>query len=151
MLASHCPNFKIHFSQNAKSKMRDFPGDPWCWERLRAGGEGDDRGWDGWMASLTQWTWVWANSGRQRTGKPGVLQPKGLKRVGHNLVTEELQLVVQWIRLHLPMQGVWVRSLVRKLRFHMPRDPKNQMIKQKQYCNKFNKDVKNGSIKKKKE
>ena len=36
---------------------------PWCWERLKAGGEGDDRGWDGWMASLTQWTWVWANSG----------------------------------------------------------------------------------------
>ena len=35
---------------------------PWCWERLRAGGEGDDRGWDGWMASLTQWTWVWACS-----------------------------------------------------------------------------------------
>ena len=37
---------------------------PWCWERLRAGREGDDRGWDCWMASLTQWTWVWANSGR---------------------------------------------------------------------------------------
>ena len=36
---------------------------PWCWERLRAGGEGDDRGWDGWMASLTWWTWVWVNSG----------------------------------------------------------------------------------------
>ena len=36
---------------------------PWCWERLKAGGEGDDRGWDGWMASLTQWTWVWASSG----------------------------------------------------------------------------------------
>ena len=35
---------------------------PWCWERLKAG-EGDDRGWDGWMASLTQWTWVWVNSG----------------------------------------------------------------------------------------
>ena len=79
------------------------------------------------------------------------MQPKGLKRVGHNLVTEELQLVVQWIRLRLPVQGLWVRSLVRKLRFHMPRDPKNQMIKQKQYCNKFNKDVKNGSIRKKKE
>ena len=48
---------------------------PWCWERLKAGGEGADRGWDGWMASLTQWTWGWANSGRQwRTGKPGVLQ-----------------------------------------------------------------------------
>ena len=36
---------------------------PWCWERLKAGGEGDNRGWDGWMASLTQWTWVWASSG----------------------------------------------------------------------------------------
>ena len=44
---------------------------PWCWARLKAGGEGDDRGWDGWMASLTQWTWVWASSGRcWRTGKP---------------------------------------------------------------------------------
>ena len=45
---------------------------PWCWERLKAGGEGDDRGWDGWIALLTQWTWVWGNSRRQwRTGKPG--------------------------------------------------------------------------------
>ena len=35
---------------------------PWCWERLRAGGEGDDRGWDGWMASLTQWTWIQVSS-----------------------------------------------------------------------------------------
>ena len=47
----------------------------WCWERLKAEGEGGDRGWVGWMASLIQWTWVWANSGRWwRTGKPGVLQ-----------------------------------------------------------------------------
>ena len=38
---------------------------PWCWERLRAGGEGDDRGWDGWIASLTQWTWVWAVKDRK--------------------------------------------------------------------------------------
>ena len=45
---------------------------PWCFERLRAGGEGGDRGWDDWMASSTQWTWVWANSRRYwRTGKPG--------------------------------------------------------------------------------
>ena len=43
-----------------------------------------DRGWDGWMASLTQWTWVWVNSGRWwRTGKPGVLQLMGSPRVGH--------------------------------------------------------------------
>ena len=61
----------------------------WCWERLRAGGEGDDSGWDGWMASLTQWTWVWVNSGSWWwTGRPGVLQSKGLQRVGHNWVTE---------------------------------------------------------------
>ena len=40
----------------------------WCWERLRAGGEGDDRGWDGWMASPTRWTWVWVNSGSDGQG-----------------------------------------------------------------------------------
>ena len=62
---------------------------PWCWERLRAGGEGDDRGWDGWMVSPTQWTWVWVNSGSWWwTGRPGVLQSTGLQWVGHNWVTE---------------------------------------------------------------
>ena len=51
-----------------------------CWERLRTGGEGDDRGWDGWMASLTQWTWVWVNSGSWWwTGRPGVLWFMGLQ------------------------------------------------------------------------
>ena len=51
---------------------------PWCWERLRAGGEGGNRGWDGWMASPTQWTWVWVNSGSWWwTGRPGVLQSMG--------------------------------------------------------------------------
>ena len=51
---------------------------PWCWERLRTGGEGDDRGWDGWMASLTRWTWVWVNSERWWwTGRPGMLQYMG--------------------------------------------------------------------------
>ena len=48
---------------------------PWCWEKLKAGGEGDDRGWDGWMASPTRWTWVWV---------PGMLQSMGLQRVGHD-------------------------------------------------------------------
>ena len=53
---------------------------PWCWERLKAGGEGGDRGWDGWRASPTQWTRVWASSGSWwRTGKPGVLQSWGHK------------------------------------------------------------------------
>ena len=62
---------------------------PWCWERLRAGGEGDDRGWDGWMASPTQWTWVWVNSRSWWwTGRPGVLWFMGSQRVGHNRATK---------------------------------------------------------------
>ena len=61
----------------------------WCWEGLGAGGEGDDRGWDGWMASRTRWTWVWVNSGNWWwTGRPGMLQFMGLQRVGHNWATE---------------------------------------------------------------
>ena len=61
--------------------------EPWCWERFRVGGEGDDRGWDGWMASPTWWTWVSVNSRRQwRTQKPGVLPSMGSQRIGHNWV-----------------------------------------------------------------
>ena len=62
---------------------------PWCWEGFGAGGEGDDRGWDGWMASPTRWTWVWVNSWSWWwTGRPGVLRFMGSKRVGHDWVTE---------------------------------------------------------------
>ena len=62
---------------------------PWCWESLKSGGEGDDQGWDGWMASLTQQTWVWVGSrSRWWTGNPGLLQSIGSQRVGHNWVTE---------------------------------------------------------------
>ena len=59
-----------------------------CWERLKAGGEGNNREWDGWMASLTQWTWVWASSRSWWTGKSGVLQSMGLQRVRHDWATE---------------------------------------------------------------
>ena len=59
------------------------------WERLKAGEEGDNRGWDGWMASPTQWTWVWVNSRSWWwTGKPGMLQSMGSLRVGHDGATE---------------------------------------------------------------
>ena len=62
---------------------------PWCWERLRARREGDDRGWDGWMASPTQWAWVWVDSGRWWwTGRPAVLRFMGSQRVGHDWATE---------------------------------------------------------------
>ena len=65
---------------------------PWCWERLKAGGEGGDRGWDGWMASLSQWTWGWANCGRQwRTGRPGVLPSMGLEITERNRTTVPLR------------------------------------------------------------
>ena len=64
-------------------------GKDWCWEGLGAGGEGDDRGWDSWMASRTQWTWVWVKSGHWWwTGRPGVLRFMGLQRVGHDWATE---------------------------------------------------------------
>ena len=62
---------------------------PWCWERLRAGGEGDDRRWDDWVASPNQWTWAWVNFWSWWwTGRPGVLQLMGLQRVGHDWETE---------------------------------------------------------------
>ena len=61
---------------------------PWCWERLRAGGEGDDRGWDGWMASTTKWTWVWVDPrSRWWTGRPGVPPFMESQRVGHDWAT----------------------------------------------------------------
>ena len=75
----------------------------WCWEWLKVGGDGNNRGWDGWMASLTQWTWVWVRSGSWWWAwRPGVLQSMGSQRVGHNWATE-----LNWRGLHpipLPYQ-----------------------------------------------
>ena len=71
----------------------------WCWEGLGAGGEGDDRGWDGWMASLTRWTWVWVNSGSWWwTGRPGVLQFMGSQEsdTTEQLNWTELILKLEW-------------------------------------------------------
>ena len=90
---------------------------PWCWERLKAGKGGDNRGWDGWMASLTRWTWVWASSGSWWwTGKPGVLQSTGSQRVRHDWATEHDNIkvfpgssVVK--KICLLMQETAVRSL----------------------------------------
>ena len=82
-------------------KDPDAGKEPWCWERLRAGGEEEDRGWDGWMASPTQWTWVWVNSGSWWwTGRLGVLQFMGSQRVRYDWTTElnwtELNQVQHW-------------------------------------------------------
>ena len=93
---------------------------PWCWERLKAGGEEGDRGWDCWMASRTQWTWVWANSRRWwRTGKPDVLQSMGLQRVGNDWKTEQQPLFKKILRSRhmthgtsVPWPGIKPTSLV---------------------------------------
>ena len=71
---------------------------PWCWKGLGAGGEGDDRGWDGWMASPTQWTWVWVNSGSWWWKvKPGVLQFMGSQRVGQDWATHLNWNELNWV------------------------------------------------------
>ena len=69
---------------------------PWCWQRLKVEGQGDDGEWDGWMASPNQWTWVWVNSGSWWwTGRPGVLQSMRSQRVGHDWATE----LSWWLRI----------------------------------------------------
>ena len=84
---------------------------PWCWERLRAGGEGDDRGWDDWMASPT---WVYSRSWWW-TGRPGVLQFMGLQRIRHDWVTE-----LNWTELTESRQCDIVKSLSRVRLFATP-------------------------------
>ena len=79
---------------------------PWCWERLKAEGEGDDRGWDGWMASVTRWTWVWVNSGSWwGTRRPGMLWFMGSQRVRHDWATK-----LNWTELSLPRLLRWLLS-----------------------------------------
>ena len=79
---------------------------PLCWEWLKAEGEGDDRGWDGWMASLTQWIRVWVSSGSWWwTGKPGILQSMGLQRVGQDWGT-----VLNWNELNWKNEHKWGKN-----------------------------------------
>ena len=80
---------------------------PWCWEGLGAGGEGDDRGWDGWIASPTRYTWVWVNSGSWWwTGRPGVLQFTGSQRVGHDWAIE-----LNWTELKLYSEVIFTTHI----------------------------------------
>ena len=87
---------------------------PWCWEGLGAGGEGDDRGWDGWMASPTRCTWVWVNSGSWwQTGRPGVLRFMGSQRVGHDWATE----LIDWLTILITKFNCHMRILFNLCRF----------------------------------
>ena len=83
----------------------------WCWEGLGARGKGDDRGWDGWMASPTRCTWVWVNSRSWWwTGRPGMVRFMGSQRVGHNWVTElnwtELNKLYSLFQFHFFLKSV---------------------------------------------
>ena len=118
-----------HLMQRTDLLEKSASAPPWCWERLRAGGKGDDRGWDGWKASLTRWTWVWVGSGSWWwTGKPGMLHSMGSqKRVGHDWATEldtsseagvnrfrnHLRIVLK-CRFHLRWSGVELESVTSK-------------------------------------
>ena len=82
----------------------------WCWERLKAGGEGDDRGWDGWIALPTQWTWVWTSSGSWSwTGMPGMLQSMGSQRFRYNFATESSYKYIWEIGDRYLFQKVWLK------------------------------------------
>ena len=109
---------------------------------LGAGGEGDDRGWDGWMAgSLTRWTWVWVNSRSWWwTGRPGVLRYMGSQRVGHDLATELNWTEVNWSNwaelkcylfvLFLQVLSLWITKYtsIVKLKFSLSVVVKNQIM-----------------------
>ena len=85
---------------------------PWCWERLKAGGEGDDRGWDGWMASLIQRTWVWVSSRSWWwTRRPGMLHSMGSQRVRHDWLSELNLLSYKWCKSHVKMYTFYVPQL----------------------------------------
>ena len=98
---------------------------PWCWERLKVGGERYDRGWDGCMASLTQWTWVWVSSRSWRwTRRPGMLQSMGSQRVGHDWATELSWTEGERSLVHRPLgkreiwsmlRPIWLQLLLRSL------------------------------------
>ena len=93
----------------------------WCWEGLGAGGEGDDRGWDGWMPSPTRWTWVWVNSGSWWwTGRPVVLHFMGSQRVRHDWATE-----LNWTDMSISNSKRWCcESAV----LNMPANLKNSVV-----------------------
>ena len=94
LLVEWCLCFLICWLPGHLMQRTDLLGKTLCWERSKTGGEGADRGWDIWMTSLTQWTWVWASSGRWwGTGKPGMLQSMESQRVRHDWVTEQQQLL----------------------------------------------------------
>ena len=85
---------------------------PWCWERLKVGEEGDDEGGDGWMVSLSRWSWVWVSSGSWWwTERPGVLRSMGSQRVGHDWLNW-IELNWMWCHMCLPVHfACWCQNV----------------------------------------
>ena len=97
-------------------------GKDWCWERLKAGGDGDSREWDGWMASLTRWTWVWASSNLVMDREALHAAVHGSQRVGHDWATE---LNCSYFTEEEKLSDRKIKSL---LQGHTVRQCKNQII-----------------------
>ena len=117
---------KLQYFGHLMQRANSLETRPWCWERLKAGEEEGDRGWDVWMAWAIQWTWTWANSRRWwGSGKPGVLQSTGSQRVRCDLVIEQQSNSVHWQPvLHSTHEGVsWSRQWV-----------KDQKLNQNSHC-----------------
>ena len=84
---------------------------PWCWERLKSRGEGDNRRWDGCMPPPTRWTWVWVNSGSWWwTGGPGVLRFMGSHRVGHDWANELNWMISNIEHLFMCLLAIYLSS-----------------------------------------
>ena len=98
---------------------------PWCWERLKVGGEGDNRGWDGWMASPTQWTWVWVNSGSWWwTGKPGVWGHKESDTTERlNWLNWAFLIDMEWyiivVLICISLNDIWCGASFHMLTYHL--------------------------------
>ena len=89
---------------------------PWCWERVKAGGEGDNRGWDGWMASPIRWTWAWVSSGSWRwMENPGVLQSMGLQ--SQTRLSDWTELILTSVNWYLIVVLIWISLIISEVEY----------------------------------
>ena len=121
----HCKDWCWSWSSNTLATWCEEPthwNKLWCWERLKTGGEGDNRGWDGWTTSQFRWTWVWASSGRLwRAGKSGMLQSLGSQKVRHDWVSEQQQMTMSFAATCMDLEIIILSKMSQKEKdkYHM--------------------------------